>query len=1180
MQKIKFLLSLPLLVGILASILVVLVGLSYQYYVNSRDNIYIALAGPLTGTSASNGKSYRQGIQLYLDQINRKGGIRGRTVILDEYDDQNDCDKLAVQKAQEIVSNNRALAVIGHNYSDCSIKAGEIYQQHNIPAVTPSSTDVHVTAQHPWYFRTIFNDKSQGRFLAHYIRQVLQQETVSIIYKNNSYGLSLTEIFEKTAKELGIEIKYKWSFEPEKITLASRLDEIIGELATKPDAGLVFLVTHAPEGAKLVQLIKDKKIPNKIIAPDSFGTLSFQDYFRNLPKERMMPGFYTDGIYMTVPIIFDSANEIAHAFRNAYRTQYREEPDWHAAYAYDSILVLVKAISESKVVGEIATLEADRYKIKEYLSQQMNSVERAIIGTTGANYFDQGDPPFKPISVGVFRGGKIISAPIQLQNIHQLTAVTDLDTIVKEGKVILLDGSPAGKVNVVYTGIDIKEISELNSENLTYKLDFLLWFRYSGNFAPQAVHFINAIEPIKLGDPIDITMDTNGVYQLYHVVGRFKTELSPNYYLFNQHILSMGLRHNSLTRDQLIYVPDILGMQEEKNLARKLKKSQVLNLSSGWLLNSIQFLQTTIPESTLGKPGYLNANNGSVEYSSFVTNIVVQKNEFSFRTLIDVDIAKKIDIAEKTLVIGFIILLLLNLLNRTSHFSFPKIILLLQAIVIYILLLSSESVIIHQIVDDTSVHYLVTITVITATFRILWWVVSAILLHIAIERFLWTPLEKSTGRKIPNIIRGFLAFVIYMLASFGIIAFVFNQALTSLLATSGIIVMIIGLAIQINISNIFSGIALNIENAFRVGDWVKIGETAEAKVINITWRTTRVQLRNNAVLSIPNSTVAESRIVNYSYPEMLQEITIQINIDPKHVPHLVEKILIDAALSCKNILNSPAPYVLFAGVNEWAANYKLIVSSNNYAKASVISEEVWRRVWVHLNRAGIEFAIKQQKIHTFRGIAERGEEATKSITLLHEIEIFNPFSEEDKQLLSQQMGLQRFVPEEVIVRQGEQGDSLFIIVEGTVRVQVRTNGGEETIEVARLGAGNFFGEMALLMGGERAATVTAITDTRVYEITKANLMPLLQKQPEVSMLISKILTHRQMVTQLQLGDQQPSEKEKQSIYDQFLYRIESFFGLNKRPSVRCAEDSDICRVPTPPRENNAIDLRSGENRNS
>jgi branched-chain amino acid transport system substrate-binding protein len=196
-----------------------------------------------------------------------------------------------------------------------------------------------------------------------------------------------------------------------------------------------------------------------------------------------------------------------------------------------------------------------------------------------------------------------------------------------------------------------------------------------------------------------------------------------------------------------------------------------------------------------------------------------------------------------------------------------------------------------------------------------------------------------------------------------------------------------------------------------------------------------------------------------------------------------------------------------------------------------------------LNRAGIAPAIQRQEIHLFKGVKERGEEvATKPRTVLEEVDIFRPFSDSAKNYLSERMQLQRIGEGEVIVRQGEMGDSLFILVEGVVGVRVQAQHGEP-IEVARLGAGNFFGEMALLTGEERTATVVAVTNTLLFEITKENIAGLMSQQPEVSELISKILTERQIMTQSQIHVQRDTPIEEEAIYKRFRERIESFFGL-------------------------------------
>jgi potassium efflux system protein len=132
---------------------------------------------------------------------------------------------------------------------------------------------------------------------------------------------------------------------------------------------------------------------------------------------------------------------------------------------------------------------------------------------------------------------------------------------------------------------------------------------------------------------------------------------------------------------------------------------------------------------------------------------------------------------------------------------------------------------------------------------------------------------------------------------------------------------------------------------------------------------------------------------------------------------------------------------------------------------------------------------------------------------------------------------------QIIVRQGEAGDSLFIIVEGVVNVQVRLED-NNVIEVARLGAGSFFGEMALLTGQDRTATVIALNETYVFEIIKADILPLLQRQPEASKLISKVLTERQLMTKSKMGNLlQDPQIERDVIYKRMLRGIRDFFGL-------------------------------------
>ncbi len=1131
----------PTILKIICIVVLLTIGVAWlvnhNYFKPEKEPIHVAFAGPMSGEGAMAGKLMTQAIQLYLDTINKNGGVHGRKIIFDIFDDRNHT-KEAKTKAIEIVRKNQAVAVIGHWYSSTSISAGEIYKKYGIPAITPGSTNINVTKNNPWYFRNIFNANASGQFLANYVKQVLQQNTVSIIHESDAYGAYLAQVFAEACQKQGMTVNYQWQFDNNARRLDYQFDKIVEELQKKSDAGVIFLAVQASEGIKIVKLIKDASIPNILISETSFSEQTFIHGFDEFPREQANPGFYTNDIYVATPLIFDTANEQAQQFREAYQAKYHEEPDWSAAYAYDTVMLLVEAMKQTKVQGLPSTLAVDRENIRNFLAGRTD-VNEAIVGVTGFNYFDSNRDALKPISIGVYKHKNIISALTQLQLINQHDKILNLEKGFEKDQVLYIDDKYMYKTNVVYAGVKLNEVTELDLDKFTYLLDFDLWFRFQGHdINPENIDFLNAAEPIVLGSPIVDEEIEKITYRVYRVKGRFKADFLPNFHTFKQHVLGLSFRHRDFNRNHLIYVTDFLGMGLTKgqSLIEKVKTAKVLSPVYNWGIQEAWVFQDTQKEDSLGNPKYLNVHDGIVEYSRFNVGILIKKEEFSILNMISVLFMEKLFIFSS---VGLIFLTIL--IHHPKFQTTTKLLWVVRVLFAFLWLFAGEAVLIDWLAEKTSNSVLEGLI---KVFNALWWIILAHLINRALESFIWTPLEEKTGRLIPNIVRRFVSFLIYLLAFFAIVAFVYERALTSLLATSGVIAMIIGLAIQINISNIFSGIALNIERPLRVGDWVKIGDFEEGKVLDINWRATRLHMRDGSTFSIPNSLASETTIRNYSFPEQYFWLWPTVYVDSIHPPERVEKILLDAVLSVKGIVKDPKPMIIFEGINEWAAAYWVVVCADDYDNKPLILQEVWKRIWIHLNRAGINPAVQQHKIHIFRGVKERGEEAAQRLTLLQEIDIFQPFSEKAKLYLSKRMRSLHVSAGQTIVHQGEAGDSLFIIVEGTVSVQIIKGGDQKIIEVARLGAGNFFGEMALLTGQERTATIVALNETILFEIIKADILPLLQRQPEVSKMISKVLTERQLMTKTKMGNlSQDSQVERDVIYKRLLRGIRDFFGL-------------------------------------
>jgi len=1126
-------------------VLIIFICFFIKNYFDSDEGLHIALIGPMTGKTAINGKAYLQGVSMAVNQINENGGINEKNIIIDVYDDQND-KELAKQRAQEIINENKALIVIGHNYSSCSNAGGEIYKRNRIPAVTPTSTHPSVTINNPWYFRITFNDDLQGRFLANYAHKVLKCKAACIISEDLAYGANLADTFKSKLKQNKVKILFHQKFITKSKNLDQNFDQIIKKLhiilkrKRTPKNTIIYLSVHSPEGVRLIKRIKDLGIKNPIMTPDALASQSFADGFSDFKKEKTSPGFYTDGIYVATPFIYDTAKENAQRFKEKYKLLYGSEPDWRAAFAYDAAILSAKIFKEANITGSLGTLIKDRRTIRDKL-EQMNHIQYAMEGITGFNYFNKdGDTP-KPISIGVYKNNKLISALTQLQSVFNENEIADVKQALAKERVVIVDKQLMYKTNVVYTGIEINEIKAIDFKERKCTIDFYLWFRYQGNLDINNIVFTNAISPINLEKPTFEDKHGQIKYKAFHITGDFKTNYLPYAYTPEEYLIGIKFHHQTLNENNLIFVTDIIGMRlnENTSLVNRFQKPEILSTVFDCQIKKIVFHRNVIQKNSLGNLQYLNDKTGMIDYSCFNLEIWTLKNKITLRGVITNNFWNILLLSISTFAL-FSIYIFHNYL--VQHFL--RISWILQSTFSSLLLLSSESLLMLAIAYKKNPRYM---EMIKLLFDVLWWIIPAYLINLAVKRFIWIPLELKSNRSVPKILQNFLAFIFYLLAFFGVIAYVFDQKLTSLLATSGMVAMIIGLAIQVNIANIFSGIAINLEHPFRINDWIKIGEDFRGKVVDITWRTIKLRTMDGSLLSLPNSIASESPIHNYNHPNRFFWNRIEVFVDPKHNPDHIKKILKNALLSVNGIVKSKDPSIRF-GLNEWAAVYTLFYCLDDYDMKYFYKSKVFEQAWIHLFRAGIRPAVTRQELYLFEGHEDRSaEEAQLPISLINEIDLFQHLSDKVKTKLSNRMIYHHFQVDDIVFKQGDTGDSLFVIREGVVGVWIKMNNGE-AIEVARLGAGSFFGEMALLTGEPRTASIITKTEAFVYEIKKNDFAPIIEDFPETVQKLSQVLTKRSLNSESLEDEYRSSQLNKEELNNQFLNRIVKFFGVKKQPA--------------------------------
>ncbi|NES65204.1 MAG: ABC transporter substrate-binding protein [Okeania sp. SIO2D1] len=638
-----------LIIWLLTMFLTVMtVIITTKFQEQNQKNITIAIAAPLSNIGEMTqqlGKSMVGGAQLYIDQVNKAGGIEGRQVQLKIYDDQGKID-VAEKVAREIVQSP-AVAVIGHYSSSASLAAGKIYQAAGIPAISGSATADAVTADNEWYFRTIFNDSFQGKFIATYLRKVLGYSKISIIRGYDLYGLNLGRTVETAFRELGGEIVAQWQL-PTNQNLASdrSIIEELQELKKSdrfPQA--IVLATNRAQVRNLLREIKNSNLNLSLFGGDDIGDVNIAQSFSNLLQEKETPGFFTNGLLATLPIMYDVANDRTQQFRKTFEEVYKIPPGWSAASYYNATTAIVEAIhrtllTEKDLAKSAFTgkdIKKDRSRVREGLLR-IDSPDTAVETGTRRFYFDSNNTVTFPPSVGIFDRGQLVSAFTQLQIIPNLKAILNSEAKIASGKILQIGQQYLQKTDIVYVGLDINKVSYLDEKSSTYLVDFYLWFRYKGNLNPDQIEFSNygiyrldSGERLTIEEPIQSGEDNGVKYKIYRIKADFHEEFYFRNYPFDKQHLSVRFRHTELTRDRLIYAIDLIGMQDitRKELFNQWKE-KVFNEITSWTPTKITFFQNTlVNDSTLGYRQLIDTNS-NLEYSQFNAVIEIKRKLLSF----------------------------------------------------------------------------------------------------------------------------------------------------------------------------------------------------------------------------------------------------------------------------------------------------------------------------------------------------------------------------------------------------------------------------------------------------------------------------------------------------------------------------------------------------------------------
>jgi small-conductance mechanosensitive channel len=407
----------------------------------------------------------------------------------------------------------------------------------------------------------------------------------------------------------------------------------------------------------------------------------------------------------------------------------------------------------------------------------------------------------------------------------------------------------------------------------------------------------------------------------------------------------------------------------------------------------------------------------------------------------------------------------------------------------------------------------------------------------ALNELVFLIFRKRKGYDAPSLMRDLFSLVLYVTAFAVILRYTLELSFAALLPGSALLGIILGLALQDTLGNLFSGISLHADKPFQVGDVITVGKHTGV-VMSVTWRAVKIQTFSNHIILVSNSSIAKESIE--VCPQNGQNaryvfFSAVYTDSPVKVIHAVREAVRDA----DNVLRYITPVVRIRNLGESSVEYEVKYWLSDYSRYNDTDALIRQRIWYAFRRSGFTFAYPTRTLYMQQ--PANGDGAHDAETLaerLSSIDIFSPLTADELNALAAGATGRVFAPGETIIREGDGGASMFVVHRGSVDVRVDSNGTLRTIK--RLGEGAFFGEMALFTGEPRTASVIAAEETEVLEIGHESMRSLFRTNPDLVEALSHTINERRAG----LAANAPTDDGDENTPASLLSKIKRFFRLD------------------------------------
>ena len=408
-----------------------------------------------------------------------------------------------------------------------------------------------------------------------------------------------------------------------------------------------------------------------------------------------------------------------------------------------------------------------------------------------------------------------------------------------------------------------------------------------------------------------------------------------------------------------------------------------------------------------------------------------------------------------------------------------------------------------------------------------WWILAA-RLGVTLIRLL-VVLENRPRET--QIVSDLLAGGIYLATLLAIVNFVFSVPIAGLLATSGVIAIVLGLALQNTLADVFSGIAVGIERPYKAGDLIWVEGNIEGHVVQVTWRSTHIATFQNTIAIVPNSVMAKARLVNRSRPEPTRGDTIEVRVDAAAAPERCIATLLAAVRAGMVPLAFPAPSVSFTGLHGDGASYEIGYSVASSALLDKARTEVLGQIHRHLRHAGIGLAIG--------GMASPGlAKVPTPVDMLEHSDLFGMLDAEGRDSLASHFVEARLEPGDALFHEGDSPHFLFLMASGVVEITKSGPSGPHVVH--RISPGESLGAIGLITGSPYRATAKALTPVKLFRMDKASVAAAIAETPWLSSGLEALAEQGRAALARDAGAEQRHQSEHP---EELRSRIRSFLRV-------------------------------------